>query len=195
MGVCAQPSQRPQGRGLWPALLALAVGVMLLAPGAALALETEGWTLQDQASRPWSLTLLEQGDPAYPPGLRLRLTDRSNSQRLDHGRPLQLRDGLGGAWELENRSGELVPAGETALPDGSAQFDLPVLEPQLRAEVPLVVIVPLASGDSTRLMASPAAVASLHEAGSGSRREGGLSAGGHGRTPASASAPPGTRRN
>ncbi len=125
---------------------------------------------------PWSLTLLEQGDPAYPPGL-------------------QLRDGLGGAWELENRSGELVPAGETALPDGSAQFDLPVLEPQLRAELPLVVIVPLASGDSTRLMASPAAVASLHEAGSGSPREGGLSAGGHGRTPASASAPPGTRRN
>lgn len=99
-------------------------------PGAALALETQRWTLQDQAARPW----------------------------------LQLRDGLGGVWELENRSAELVPAGQTALPDGSAQFDLPQLEPQLRGELPLVVIVPLASGDAAQLMASPAAVASLHAA-------------------------------
>lgn len=164
MSVCAQPSQAPWGRGLWPVLFALLVGVLLLAPGTALALEAQRWTLQDQASRPWSLTLLEQADPAYPAGLRLRLTDRSNSQRLDHGRPLQLRDGLGGIWELENLSGELVPAGETALPNGSAQFDLPQLEPQLRAELPLVVRVPLASGDSAQLMASPAAVASLHAA-------------------------------
>jgi hypothetical protein len=174
MGVSAQLLGRLWGRGLRVGVLRVLVaavvcavllcGVVLLAPRAALALEAQRWTLQDQAGRPWSLTLLEQADPAHPSGLRLRLTDRSGSQRLDHGRSLQLRDGLGGVWELDNRSGELVPAGEAMLPDGSAQFGLPRLEPRLRGELPLVLEVPLVSGDSARLMAPPAAVAALHAA-------------------------------
>lgn len=164
MGVSAQPRRRTLGRGFWPALLALLLGGLLLAPGAALALETQRWTLQDQLGRPWSLTLLEQADPSYPSGPRLRLTDRSGSQRLDHVLPMQLRDGLGGTWELQNRSGELVPAAEDALPDGSAQFDLPRLEPQPRSELPLLLLVPLISGDPAELMAPPAAVAALHDA-------------------------------
>jgi hypothetical protein len=143
---------------------AVLLGIVLLAPGASLALDAQRWTLRDQAGHAWSLTVLDQADPAYPAGLRLRFTDRSGTQRLDHARPLQLRDGVGGGWELENRSAELVPAGESALPDGSAQFDLPQLEPRPRAELPLVLAVPLASGDSARLMASPEAVAALHAA-------------------------------
>lgn len=164
MGVSAQPRRRASDRGLGPALLALLLGVLLVVPGAALALETQRWTVQDQLGRPWSLTLLEQADPSYPNGPRLRLTDRSGSQRLDHVLPLQLRDGLGGTWVLENRSAELVPAGEDALPDGSAQFDLPPLEPQPRSELPLLLVVPLSSGDPAELMAPPAAVAALHDA-------------------------------
>ena len=174
MGVSAQVLQRLGRRGLRVGFLRVPVvavacavllcGVVLLAPSAALALEAQRWTLQDRAGRPWSLTLLEQTDPAHPSGLRLRLTDRSGSQRLDHCRSLQLRDGLGGVWELENRSGELVPAGEASLPDGSAQFDLPHLEPQPRSELPLLLLVPLASDDFAELMASPPAVAALHDA-------------------------------
>jgi len=164
MGVSAQPRPLCAGRGLGSVVLALLLGVLLLAPGAALSLETQRWTLEDQAGRPWSLTLLEQADSSDPAGLRLRLTDRSGSQRLDHVLPLQLRDGLGGSWELENRSAELVPAGEAALPDGSSQFDLPRLEPQLRSELPLLLLVPLTSGDPAELMTPPAAVAALHDA-------------------------------
>jgi hypothetical protein len=164
MGVSAQPRRCPRVRGFWSAVLALLLGVLLLAPGVALALEAQRWMLEDQAGRAWSLTLLEQVDPSYPAGLRLRLTDRSGVQHLDHQLPLQLRDGMGGTWELENRSVELVPAGDASLPDGSAQFDLPRLEPQPRAELPLLLLVPLSSGDPARVIASPAAVAALHAA-------------------------------
>ena len=150
--------------GLFGLLLAgvLVAGLVLIPqhPG----LEAQPWVLRDQAGRVWSLTLLEQGDPAYPAGRRLRLTDRSGTQQLDHDRPLQLREGMGGAWELANYSNELVPAGEEVLPAGSAQFDLAGLEPRPRAELPLVLEVPLIAGDTARLMAGAAAVAALHGA-------------------------------
>ena len=145
-------------------LLTLLSSVLVMAPGAARALEAQHWFLRDQAGRPWTLTLLEQGDPAYPVGLRLRLTDRSGSQQLDHNRPLLLRDGMGGAWVLANRSQELVPAGEETLPAGSAQFDLAGLEPRPRAELPLALDVPLAAGDPAQLVAGAAAVLALHGA-------------------------------
>ena len=169
MGVSAQPRRWRAGRGLGSVVLALLLGtqllgVLLLLPAAGWALEAQRWTLQDQSGLSWSLTLLEQLDPSYPGGLRLRLTDRSGRQRLDHRLPLQLEDALGGSWELDNRSAELVPAGDAALPDGSAQFDLPRLEPRLRSELPLLLVVPLSSGDPARVIASPAAVAALHAA-------------------------------
>jgi hypothetical protein len=164
MGVSVQPWRRPWRRGVWLGLLALSLGALLLVPGAGQALEPQRWTLQDQAGRPWSLTLLEQVDPAYSPGLRLRLTDRSGRLRLDHSKTLQLRDGLGGAWELANCSVELVPAGEAILPASSAQFDLAGLEPRPRAELPLALAAPLESGDFVELVAGPAAVAALHGA-------------------------------
>jgi hypothetical protein len=148
-------------------LMALAMAlqvVLLLAPASAWGLEAQRWLLQDQAGHTWSLTLLEQADPAYPAGLRLRLTDQSGTQQLDHRQRLRLRDALGGAWELDNRSQELVPAGETLLPAASAQFDLSGLEPRPRAELPLALDVPLAGGDSARLVAGAAVVAALHGA-------------------------------
>lgn len=146
------------------AAIGLALLVLLIAPSVGLALEPQRWTLQDQNGQPWSLTLLEQADPSYPRGLRLRLTDRSRQHPLDHRRPLLLRDGAGGSWELANRSEELVPAGTEALPPGSAQFDLAGLEPRPRAELPLALVVPLQAGDDARLVAGAATVAALHGA-------------------------------
>jgi hypothetical protein len=140
------------------------LAVLLAAPGPAEALDASHWPLRDQAGRSWSLTLLEQADPAYPSGLRLRLTDRSGSQPLDHSRPLRLSDGFGGAWDLVNRSEELVTAGSATLPPGSAQFDLAGLAPRIRAELPLRLEVPLASGGNAALVAGPGPVAALHDA-------------------------------
>lgn len=169
----------PRGSGLAPmrcwaaiarvAALALALLLMavLAAPAGALALEPRSWLLKDQAGRSWSLTLLEQADPAYPGGLRLRVTDRSGSQPLDHQRPLRLSDSLNRTWQLANSSQELVPAGSDTLPPGSAQFDLSGLEPRPRAELPLLLEVPLASGSAAELLAGPDPVAALHDALSG----------------------------
>jgi hypothetical protein len=147
------------------AALAMALLLTVVAtPSGALALEPRGWLMKDQAGRSWSLTLLEQADSSDPGGQRLRLTDRSGSQTLDHSRPLVLRDGLGGVWELANRSQELVPAGSDRLPPGSAQFDLAGLEPRPRAELPLRIEVPLVSGAAAELFAGPDPVAALHGA-------------------------------
>jgi len=163
----------------WLVVVGLAL-LLLLAPAAALAQGPQSWTLTDQAGQGWSLTLLEQADPAYAGGLRLRLTARSGGQRLDHQRPLRLRDGLGGSWELANglggswelanRSGELVVEGSGPLPAGSAQFDLKGLQPAPRAELPLALEVPLQSGEPARLVAGADAVAALHGAAGGQRQ-------------------------
>jgi hypothetical protein len=146
---------------------AFAVAVLLFDPGPALAQLPQRWTLQDQAGRSWSLTLFEQADPAYPGGLRLRFTDRTGRMRLDHHRPLQLRDGLGGAWELASRSDELLPAGVDDRPAGSAQFDLAGLQPIPRAEIPLAMAIPLEPAEEAQLVAAPAVVAALHGVASG----------------------------
>jgi len=175
ISVSAVPLAR-RGSGLEPlrrgaalaciASLALALLLMtvLAAPAGALALEPRSWLLKDQAGRSWSLTLLEQADPAYPGGLRLRITDRTGTQPLDHQRPLRLSDSLNRAWQLANSSQELVPAGSDTLPPGSAQFDLAGLEPRPWAELPLLLEVPLASGGAAELLAGPDPVAALHDA-------------------------------
>ncbi|MGB5135827.1 MAG: DUF3122 domain-containing protein [Prochlorococcaceae cyanobacterium] len=161
-GRAGSPGKRLARGAAFAAGIGLVLLVLLVAPCVGLALESQRWTLQDQNGQPWSLTLLEQADPSYPPGLRLRLTDRSGQHTLDHRRPLQLRDGAGASWELANRSEELVPAGTEALPPGSAQFDLAGLEPRPRAELPLAMGVPLQSGDDAQLVAGAATVAALH---------------------------------
>lgn len=174
-GSAQNSAQGRRGSGLRPhraafslaAALALLLAIVLMAPAAALALEPRSWLLQDQAGHRWSLTLLEQVDPAYPGGLRLRLTDRTGSQRPDHSRPLRLSDRMGGTWELANCSQELVPAGSDVLPPGSAQFDLTDREPRPRAELPLLLEVPLQSGSMAQLIAGAGPVAALHDAGSG----------------------------
>ena len=64
---------------------------------------------------------------------------------LDHQRSLRLKDGQGGAWQLANRSQELVPEGAAPLPPASAQFDIEGLEPAPKGFLPLRLEVPLAS--------------------------------------------------
>jgi hypothetical protein len=83
--------------------VAFAVAVLLFDPAPAHAQLPQGWTLQDEAGRSWSLTLFEQADPVFPGGLRLRFTARSGSK------PPRLRDGLGAAWELASRSDSWLP--------------------------------------------------------------------------------------
>ena len=128
--------------------LAFAVLICLLigmdAAPAAFALQTPSrWTLADQAGDRWGLVLLQQDDPAYPSGWRLRLNALGTQSPLDHQRPLLLEDGQGGIWQLANRSEELAPPGAPS-PSGSAQFDATGLWPVPRTFLPLHLQVPQA---------------------------------------------------
>jgi hypothetical protein len=154
------------GRTLW-ALFAgiwLALSLLVLPLQAQAAVDPQRWSLTDSSGHLWGLTLFEQPDPAYPAGWRLRLTGRSPGQTVDHRRPLFLRDGLGGAWTLPNRSEELVRSGEEAIPAASAQFDAHALEPRPSGVLPLQLVVPTDDPDgSSMVMLQPEVVQALHE--------------------------------
>ena len=115
---------------------------MVLPLQAQAAVDPQRWTLTDSSGHYWGLTLFEQPDPAYPAGWRLRLTARSPGQVVDHQRPLLLSDGLGGAWNLPNRSEEMVRQGEEVIPEASAQFDAHDLDPRPSEVLPLQLEVP-----------------------------------------------------
>lgn len=104
------------------------------------------WTLSDAAGQRWGLVLFEQPDHTYPAGPRLRLNALTPGLQIDHLRPLQIDDGAGQQWQLPNRSEELVAAGETALPQGAAQFDAAGLMPAPSDLRPLRLLVPVANG-------------------------------------------------
>jgi hypothetical protein len=142
-----EPSACSSGSGSRLGALALLLCLLFgLSEAAAQALEDPTrWTLADQGGDRWGLVLLQQADPAYPPGWRLRLNALGGQPSLDHQRPLRLKDGQGGAWQLANRSRELVPEGAAPLPPASAQFDIEGLEPAPKGFLPLRLEVPLAS--------------------------------------------------
>jgi hypothetical protein len=154
---------RPNWRPVFAAVL-LALTLMLLPLQAQAAADQQRWTLTDSSGRSWGLTLFEQPDHAYPAGWRVRLTARSPGQIVDHQRPLLLSDGLGGAWELPNRSEELVRQGEEAIPESSAQFDANGLDPRPSDVLPLQLEVPTDNPEGTiMVMLQPEVVQALHE--------------------------------
>ena len=95
-----QQLTRSLARGLPGAALALLLCLLFGLSGAtAQALEDPTrWTLADQGGDRWGLVLLQQADPAYSPGWRLRLNALGGQPALDHQRSLRLKDGQGGAW-------------------------------------------------------------------------------------------------
>lgn len=141
----------------WGLLLAL---VLVLLPAGAGAAEIQRWDLRDGDGEPWGLVVFPQPDPAYAPGWRLRLTARTPAAALDHHEPLQLDDGFGRLWQLDNRSAELVGPGESPLPLQSAQFDLEGLQPRPSAVLPLHLKLVLADGEA-ELLLGPDQVAAL----------------------------------
>lgn len=154
---------RPNWRPVFAAVL-LALTLMLLPLQAQAAADPQRWTLTDSSGRSWGLTLFEQPDPAYPDGWRVRLTARSPGQIVDHQRPLLLSDGLSGAWELPNRSEELVRQGEEVIPESSAQFDANGLNHRPSDVLPLQLEVPTDNPEGTiMVMLQPEVVQALHE--------------------------------
>lgn len=146
----------------WVRLLAVLLAVVVWAsPVAAADASPQRWELRDAAGQRWGLVLFSQPDPAYPSGWRLRLTALVGRSALDHRQPLQLDDGLGQAWLLENRSEELVSPGQGELPPQSAQFDLAGLQPRPSAVLPLHLRVPLEDGEA-ELVLGPDQLTALH---------------------------------
>ena len=146
----------------WLRLLAVLLAVVLwVRPVAAADASPQRWDLRDAAGQRWGLVLFSQPDPAYPSGWRLRLTALVGSAPLDHRQPLQLDDGSGQRWLLENRSEELVAPGDGGLPPQSAQFDLAGLQPRPSAVLPLHLRVSLEDGEA-ELVLGPDQLNALH---------------------------------
>ena len=119
------------------------------------------WELLDRQGGRWGLVLFEQSAPPAERAWRLRLHARSGALALDHARPLQLQDDLGGLWQLPNCSAELVVDATQSPPASSAQFDLQTLWPRPSDAFPLRLRLPLLDADRD-LVLGPAQVQALH---------------------------------
>jgi hypothetical protein len=157
--------------GLRRWIAALAVGAVLLMalihqPPALWAADApERWTLSDREGQRWVVSLFSQPDPAYPAGPRLRVTSLSatagDGPTPSHSAPLQVRDAFAGSWSLPNRSEELVPPDSSEVPAGSAQFALAALTTPPRQEGPVVLQIPLTSGEPATVVLGPGPTAAL----------------------------------
>lgn len=144
----------------------LAVGLLVLAPlftpSAAWAAETTGnWNLDDGSGHRLGAMLFERSDINTPSGLRLRLNAESAGLKLDHVRPLVLRDGNQQAWSLDNLSQELLTSKGGAIPVGSSQYDAGCLNPIPADGVSMQILVPSSAGDLSFALA-PGQVQTLH---------------------------------
>jgi hypothetical protein len=164
MAVSAQQRRLPPIALLMGLVLAL---LLWLQPMPAQAGVAQRWSIADSHGYRWQLSLFEQPDPAYAGGWRLRLNGLSPGIQPDHARALQLRDGLGGEWQLGNLSAELVPPGDSAPPPGSAQFDLASLQPRPSDALPLGLEFALADGSVRQLTLGPESVQALSQLPSG----------------------------
>jgi hypothetical protein len=152
MSIPAQPRPWPAAQAWAPLFraalsLLLAAWLLVLGPAPASAgADLQRWTISDQDSHRWGLSLFRQPDPHFPSGWRLRLTALSPDVTIEHERPLQAIDAMGRRWVLANRSEELVPRHEAVIPQGSAQFDAAGLVPRPVATSPLRLLLPLPAG-------------------------------------------------
>ena len=147
-------------------LVALVLAVLVLGPLATQASETTlRWELRDGSGGRWGLVLFQQPDPSFPAGWRLRLMSRDPDLQLDHRRPLPMDDGMGGHWQLANRSEELVAKGDADLPAQAAQFDAEGLWPRPQAALPLRLLIPLTgrgAAGAASVVLGPEPVTALH---------------------------------
>lgn len=158
---------RRSWRRCWQTLLMVRLVAFLLilglgiAPPAQAAADIQRWSQGDTSGDRWLVSLFEQPDPDFEAGWRLRLNGLGPDQHPDHGRSVAIEDTMGNHWELPNRSQEMVPAGETAIPDGSAQFDLAELMPRPSSALPLRLLVPMQGGADRELVLIPDMIAAI----------------------------------
>jgi hypothetical protein len=148
-------------------VLAAALSAVLACLAAASpALAAEGWALRDPAGHRFNVTVFEQPFPDYPSGWRLRVNGRGDDLALDHTAALHVSDAMGQAWDLPNRSEELVPNDGTPVPAGSAQFDLDALTPRPSEAIPLEMELITSTG-AVRFDLTPEQTQQLHDLGAG----------------------------
>lgn len=142
--------------------LALLFIAPIVSPSPAMAAEQPGnWNLDDGRGHRLGAMLFERSDINSPAGLRLRLNAESGGLQLNHLRPLVLSDGKSQAWQLSNRSEELLTSPRGVIPVGSSQFDAGCLDPIPADGLSLVIVVPKSEGDLSFDLA-PGQVQSLH---------------------------------
>jgi hypothetical protein len=148
-------------RGAWIVAVTLLFFAPFFSPSPAMADQPGNWNLDDGAGHRLGAMLFERSDINTPSGLRLRLNAESGGLQLNHLRPLVLSDDQSQAWQLSNRSEELLTSPGGVIPVGSSQFDAGCLDPIPAGGLSLVMVVPSSEGDLSFDLA-PCQVQSLH---------------------------------
>lgn len=111
-------------------------------------------TLKDQHSNGWQAIAFKRVRPEGQTSIELRLVGFPGVAEIDRSKPLTLRNSLGKTLTAPDASENIF--GEGQLPEPNVgQYDLLQLLPELQAEVPLQLTLPMVSSEDITFSVSP----------------------------------------
>lgn len=133
---------------VWSPLLAFAaVGQIEESPGQMLYQSRQN--LRDQTGRSWQAIAFKRIHPDGSAIISLRLVGFPGAMELDHTQPLTLTTSLGETLTAKDVSSEISQ--ETPALANVGEYDIQPVIPQLRAEIPLELTLPMVTGSGIKL--------------------------------------------
>lgn len=113
-------------------------------------------TLQDQSGNSWQAIAFKRVHPEGSSIVSLRLISFSDQAEFDHTQPLTLTTSLGETLTAKDISSEI--SHDVPTPTNVGEYDIKPVLPQLRAEMPLQVILPIIGGNAVSLSVPSAVI-------------------------------------
>lgn len=110
-------------------------------------------TLKDQYGNSWQAIAFKRIRPDGKTSFSLRLVGFPGVVEIDRAQPLMLTNSLGKTLTATDASSDIFTESTTPEPN-VGQYDLQLLLPQLRAEIPLKLTLPTTGGKSVSLSVS-----------------------------------------
>ncbi len=105
--------------------------------------------LRDQTGKSWQAIAFKRIHPEGSAIVSLRLVGFPGAVELDHTQPLTLTTSLGQTLTAKDISSEISQ--DTPTPANVAEYDIKSVLPQLQAEIPLYLTLPMVTGSAIEL--------------------------------------------
>ncbi|AFZ00189.1 DUF3122 domain-containing protein [Calothrix sp. PCC 6303] len=113
-------------------------------------------TLQDQTGNSWQAIAFKRIHPEGSAIVSLRLVGFADEVKFDHTQPLALTTSMGQTLTAKDISSEISQ--NTPTPPNVAEYDIKSVLPQLQAEIPLHLTLPMVTGSAIELQIPSTAI-------------------------------------